>query len=211
MSLPIPFDEHIPKLYLKDGKRTALGNKADSHLEAWQKDVLDIETFKDASRCPSGFLEELGYLLSAGIVLGDDERRKREKILEAIEGHKNRGLWIADAKPRIDGIAGGDSQIIKSVGVDDWILVGDGTTPVTHYWATLGVDGIDDDLGLFLIGAMTEVGVAGNIYIDVDNDSLTQAEIDQIVFELTDIVPAYFRVYLGYIDGTGAWVDYTSM
>ncbi len=35
-------------------------------------------------------------------------------------------------------------------GADDWILVGDGTTPDAYCWATLGTDGLYDNLGLLL-------------------------------------------------------------
>ena len=37
-------------------------------------------------------------------------------------------------------------------GADDWILVGDGTTPDAYCWATLGTDGLYDNLGLLLSG-----------------------------------------------------------
>jgi hypothetical protein len=82
-----------------------------------------------------------------------------------------------------------------------------------YYWGTMGVDGIDDLLGLAIIGDGTEVEIVGNIYIDchygIFVSTLTAAQIIQIVDDMAiDIVPAYMRVYLGYIDATGAFINY---
>lgn len=52
-------------------------------------------------------------------------------------------------------------------------------------------------------------GSAGQIYIDVDNDSLTQDQIDKIVQSLTDVVPSYYEVYIGHT--AGGWTQYAVM
>ena len=210
--LPIPFIDFIPKIYKDNAKdsTTAMTDKVDTHLNEWLTDIIELAFLKDPFKIPSLYLEQLGNFLNAGLLTQDTEAQKRNKIATAIQAHKRRGTFAFDAKPKIDAIALNDSQIFRSADADDWILVGDGLTPATHYWAALGVDGIDDSLGISLIGEGTEVEIAGNIYIDVDNDSLTQDEVDQIVLELSeDIVPAYYIVNIGYLDGTGAFVIYS--
>ena len=84
-------------------------------------------------------------------------------------------------------------------------------TPTAYYWAALGADGIDDDLGISLIGSGLEIEVAGNIYIDVDNAVLTAGEQEQIRVAMLDIVPAYMKVHFGYLDGTGTFIEYFLM
>jgi len=208
--LPRPFINFIPKFFKHDEKLIAFANKIDELMDSFESDTLGLNTFIDPFRCPVIVLDELGYLLNAGLKNSDTERQKRIKIATAVQGHKKRGSFQYDAKPKIDNIAGGDSQIFRSTVSGDWILGGDGyTIPSDSYWGTMAGDASDDDLGLLLIGDGTELEVAGNIYIDVDNNSLTATEIQQIVDELSkDIVPAYFRVFLGYINGSGIFVVY---
>ena len=140
------------------------------------------------------------------------ERQRRQAITNAVRDQKNRGLWEANIKIIIDTIAGGDAQIIESGETADWILGGDGgTIPPDSYYATLGIDGIDDRLGIDLLGEGNEIEIIGNIYIDVDNSALTQEQIDEMVAEITnDIIPAYFIVNLGYISA-GTFVSYTTI
>lgn len=107
------------------------------------------------------------------------------------------------------------ARIFRSYDQDDWILVGDGLTPAAFYWAALGADGVDDMLGIALIGKGDEIEVAGNIYIDCHKgvlvSTLTAAQIAQIVTELeSDVAPAYMRIILGYINATGAFIEYAN-
>ena len=204
--LPLPFENHIPYLLREnmDDKGQAFVDKVDSLIEEISQEVLEMYWFKVPYRAPADFLNELGAYINANITPTDSERTKRSKIENAVKGHKLRGTWEDDAKLRIDAITSLDAVIIQSVGSDDWILVGDGLTPSTHYWATMGADGIDLDLGLSLIGAGDEIEVAGNIYINlhdgVTTPVLTQAQVDAVVFEIDeDVVPAYYRVHLGYM------------
>ena len=99
-------------------------------------------------------------------------------------------------------------------GEDDWILVGDGLTPAAFYWAALGVDNIDLDLGIALIGEGTEVEVAGNIFINAHDGitvaTLTADQVTQIVQELQDdVVPAYYIVNIGYVNTSGQFIIYS--
>ena len=77
--------------------------------------------------------------------------------------------------------------------------------------AAMGADGIDDELGISLIGSGLEVQVAGNIYIDVDNNSLTADEQESIRLDLLDIVPAYMYVHIGYENVSGQFIEYFVM
>lgn len=210
--LPTPFDNYAPSFFERDAKLNAFCDKHDEILTSLKNETLGLNDIIDPVKCPAVILPYLGQFLNAGLFDQDSDKQKRIKIATAIQSHKKRGSFNFDAKPKIDAIAGGDSAIVKSFSGDDWILVGDGETPTAYYWSTMGYDGIDTDYGLSLIGEGDEVEIAGNIYIDVDNNSLTADEIDQIVLELeTDIAPAYFQVFIGYIDVGGNFVVYAKI
>lgn len=208
--LPRPFEKFIPKFFKRDEKLTAFADKMDELLESFKSDTLGLNDIINPFKIPSILIEELGYYLNAGLKQTDTDRQKRIKVATAVQGHKRRSTFKFDAKPKIDAIAGGDSQVIKSTDSDDWIMGGDGVTiPTAFYWASMGSDGIDSDLGISLIGEGTEIEIAGNIYINVDNSSLTVNEIQQIVDELEDdIAPAYYRIFIGYLDLSGAFIVY---
>jgi len=162
-------------------------------------------------RIPAAFLDNLGYYLNAGIQPQDSDTEKRQKIVRAVQSHKRRGSFNLDAKPKIDLICGGNSVIIRSFDKDDWILVGDGLTPTAYYWTAMGADGIDDDLGISLIGDGMEIEVAGNIYIDVDNNSLSVADQARLELEMQDIVSAYMYIHFGYVNLSGHFIEYFVM
>lgn len=216
--LPLPFEEFIPKQLSEDidDKGQAFIDKVDSLIREMSDEILEMYWFKLAERCPSDFLEELGFWLNAGLFQTDSELTKRRKIKEAVVGHKRRGSWNNDAKPKVDSITGYDAAIFRSVDSDDSIEMGQlSTEDDTLYWSTeSGKDGSDDDLGTWEVGDFTEYVVAGNISIDchegVHTAVLTSAQIEQIVVELEfDIVPGYMDIYLGYIDTTGAFIVYS--
>ena len=214
--LPIPFKDYIPKIFGDDSRATSLGVKIDTHLEAWKKDILDIQRLVRSDECPSWCLDELGFYLNAGLKNLDTELQKRQKILYAIYGHIVRGRWTADAKIRIDRITGYDSELTHIHDTDEWIMFGGAeiSPEVDYYWGSLGTDGADDSLGLWLMTTGYELPIAGNVIIDahqgVSTPVLTAGQIAQIVDEITsDIVPAYYRVYIGYYNGASEFVEYT--
>jgi len=209
--LPSDIDDFIPKFYKRDAKLNAFTAKFNSIITDLKTDTLGLQTLIDPMRIPANLIIELGYLLNAGIQDQDTETERRTKVIEAVAAHKRRGSFNDDAKPKIDNICGGDSQIIRSFDKDDWILVGDGLTPTAYYWAALGVDGIDDDLGISLIGEGTEIEVWGNIYIDVDNSTLSAANQAKLELEMEDIVPAYMYVHFGYVNISGQFIEYFVM
>lgn len=173
--------------------------------------MLTLNSLNDPVKCKDEALTELGYQLSAGILNSDSEILKRIKIAKAIASHKLRSTFAYDVKIKIDLIALGDSVIYRAIDEDDWILCTDGTGPSVYYWSAMGCDGIDDDLGISLIGSGLEVEVAGNIYIDVDNAALSAADQARIALDIADSVPAYFKVHIGYENVGGQFIEYFCM
>jgi hypothetical protein len=211
-NLPIPFRNYMPAFLAEnlDEAGQALADKIDNHIDEWFNDIIGLSYFFDPFRSPTFFLDELNYYLNAGFFSYDTEEQKRVKIATAIQTHKRRGSWENDAKIKIDLIAGGDSVILRAEDNGDWILLGCCPDEPEFYWATLGYDGIDLKYGLDLFGDFDELGIPGNIYIDVDNDSLTPDEVNKIVAELeADIAPAYMRIFLGYVNISGQFILYT--
>lgn len=51
--------------------------------------------------------------------------------------------------------------------------------------------------------------IKGVILVNVDSSSLSESEVETIKDELIDIAPAYFKVYLGYLDGS-TFVPYSN-
>lgn len=209
--LPESTDQYIYRFYKRDAKLLAFTSKLDSIIADLASDTLGLNDLIDPMKIPADLISELGTLLNAGIQAQDSETDRRIKVLDAVPSHKRRGSFNLDAKPKIDLICGGNSQIIRSFDLDDWILVGDGLTPSAYYWAAMGVDGIDDDLGISLIGEGTEIEVAGNIYIDVDNSTLSAADQARLELEMEDIVPAYMYVHFGYLNVSGQFIEYFLM
>lgn len=223
--LPIPFVNYIPSFFNRDAKLIALSDKIDSNLEEWKSDILELNTIIDPAKIDSQLLNDMGDYLSAGILARDSDRTKREKISNAIQSHKFRGTWAFDIKPTIDAIVGGDAILYTGLeDSSDGILLGQEATDPDMYWGTIGIDGIDGDLGFDIIGDFTEIEIAGIFEIDVGSsdtttytkvtsDGFTKVTSDaktkvsftlnvpDLILALEDKIPIYFRVYLGYIQG----------
>lgn len=204
-------DKYVPLFFDREEKLQAFINEWNKITAGIKDDVITLNDIFFIEKVPAVMLEPIGVYFNAGLNANDTDRQKRQKIVNAIAGHKLRSSFNLDVKFKIDIVAGGDSKIIRSFDKDDWILVGDGLTPPAFYWAALGTDGIDDQLGISLIGAGDEIELAGTIYIDTDNDSLTNAELDQIELNLNDTMPAYYRVFLGYINISGQFIIYREL
>lgn len=209
--LPETVKDYFPDIYVEkdEDSMNALVSVMDQLISDIEEDIREIGYSRDPVRANALVLDELGYWLSANINDFNSEMVKRKKIQDAIRTHKLRSTWETDAKLKIDNYVGGDSKIIISVGTDDWILVGDGSTPTDYYWAAMGADGIDDGLGISLIGDGTEIEIKGNIYIDVDDSTLTADQVEELKQELDDTIPAYYRIFLGYISA-GQFITYAN-
>jgi len=202
--IPNDIRDVFPEIYKDkdEDSLNALTDKMNEIILSIKTDIRNMANLKCPARCPSWLLDELGYWVSANIQNFNTETVKRKKIEDAIRTHKLRSTWEEDVKLKIDNYVGGDSSIITSVGTDDWILCGDGMTPSSYYWSAFGADGVDLELGISLIGAGTEIEVKGNIYIDIDSSVLTSDQVEELKIELADSIPAYYRVFLGYLTGT---------
>ena len=204
--LPVPFKTFIPKIYWQDEKSDTLATEAEEHIEEWEQDVCQLEWLRQPERCPTGLLDELGYWLAAGINVQDTETEKRIKIATAVAAHKARGSFNFDAKPKVDAIAGGDSVIWSDVSEAWWVLT-DGTSVLD--WSAFGFDSSEGFDGIILAGTGDEVIFPGNIRIDVDNATLTSAQVASLVLTLQDVAPAYMRVILGYVSA-GVFIEYAN-
>lgn len=208
--LPIPFSKFTPKIYQEDDMLSALGDKADEHIQEWLDDTQHLEWLLDPVRCPSEFLDELGYYVAAGINKSDSDSAKRKKIHTAVQSHKNRGSWENDVKIRIDAYVGGDSSIVNQYENDNWVMLGSEEVDTTNYWAVMGGDGSTDNYGIRLLGTGREDVLRGVVCIDVDSSTLTESEVEGLKEELEDdAVPAYFIVILGYLIA-GVFVAYSN-
>lgn len=262
--MPYPFSEYIPKL-LKDKLSSSAGgtafvNKMDEYMLAWQAETINVAFLKTVDRCPTNFLDEMNAYLEADFKPFDSERVKRQKIYNAVQGHKLRSLWDDDVKIRIDNITGESASLYELPGSDDYIFTGDGVVSVGTKYSTFGGDGINTDLGCLMTGGI-EPNIAGIVYIDLgyseseildfeDDDSIIPGDgtsgilyyssigadgidddlgtyipsdgddiytdafddvIAQLLIELENIVPAYYRVFLGFVDDDSKFIVITEV
>lgn len=195
------FDKYIPLFYNRDSKLQSFVDVHNSLINSVLTEIIDLSYLRDPARIPQAILKEVGNLLSAGILPSDSERTKRQKIYNAIQTHKYRGTWANDVKITIDSIVGGDSKLFGGFDNSDFILMAGESIDPDYYWATLGVDGIDLDLGIDLVSGESETVITGVFEIDVDSNSLTSEEVENLKFALIDKIPVYFIVFLGYDNG----------
>lgn len=228
------FIEYIPKFFTHDEKLQALVDKIDSLTQDVRKEIIDLETFIDPVRMPSFILNDMGDYLNAGLLPTDSDRTKRQKITNAVQSHKFRGTWKFDVKPTIDAIIGEDSKLSGSSGdSSDFIVLGQEANDPDFYWGTVGLDGVDDNLGVDVVGEGNEIVLAGIFVIDiglrqsnfvrkvtsdgkfkitsdgkfkVSFTNYTEEEIENLKLALEDSIPDYFRVFLGYTDTSGNFI-----
>lgn len=207
--LALPFEKYIPKVLQEniDDFGQALVDYMNTLLEDVKEETIGLKYFYTIELVSENFLKTIGTQLTADILDDDTDRQKRVKILYGMKNRKFRSTWQDDAKIRIDNITGLDSVLLTSPGLDDFIICGDGLCPSAYYWGAVGVDGIDDDLGISIVGEGDEIEVLGNIYIDVGG-LISAAIITQVIENIKTIVPAYFRIILGYISA-GKFVELT--
>ena len=211
--LPRPFLKYMPKIFRADAKAVALASKIDAHLGVWEKNLTDIPRLLRSDECPDAVVDELGYLLSAGLNPDDSITTKRKKVANAVANHKLRSTWPV-TKIIIDAITG-YSAVILSGAINDsgWVLVGNELTNFGNV-ALLGCDGINDELGIDLNGYLDDPTEPGNVRINlhdgVTTPVITSEVLQQIINNIsTQICPAYFRVFLGYVDGAGEFIVYS--
>jgi hypothetical protein len=198
--LPLPFEDYIPQILREnmDAYGQALCDYINNIMPIVKKETVDLRYFYTIELIPAKFLDVIGKQLTADIRKEDTEKQKRIKILYAMPNRAKRSLWELDIKPTIDSITGlSASLVLPSTVYDDAIICGDGTEPLASYWFALGCDGVDDELGVILVGAGDEIQVSGNVYIDVGG-YVTPAIVSQIIANISTRVPAYYRIILVY-------------
>jgi len=217
MLLPYPFENYASKLHRDnpDAAYLALVAKMNSIMLSWYNELMELYFAKMPERVSSDLLNELGYFLGAGFLPYDSEVTKRLKIKNAIATHKKRGLWTQNVKIKIDTITGYSSAIIYVPSTtEDWIE-DDGIVSAGTYWNSEGVGFDSAYLGINEIGGYTDPEMRGNIYINchvgINTPVLTSSQIAQIVDAIAeDDCPAYFAVYLSYINSSGQTIVYAN-
>lgn len=212
--LPIPFINYIPDQYDKtDPRCILLASLVDAFLTDVKNGVIGVGNMSRYDKANALFLQALNDWFYAKIKSSDSDYAKRAKIGTAISRNRQNGVFNGDVKIIIDAITGLSSSIYRQSEYADWIIMGGmPEEDAAGYDATLGVDGIDDMLGIDLVTDGTEPVIAGNIYIDLGGDAVTPpaATLDLVVNELIwNGLPAYFILYLGYFDAVaGKFVVY---
>lgn len=214
--LPIPFIDFIPKLmreHISDSGQ-AFTDEMDSIMTDLKNDILNLQRNRRIAQIPNLFLDELGFLLEAGLTNSDSAQTKREKLKDAVPAHKRRGRFDADVKPKIDAITGLSSDIISSIDSGDWIWLGNtGDDILDKKWGVWGgtTGGCMNDFGLDWIGSGNDLEIAGNILIDLGGDAgnPTAETIAKVVEEMEiDIAPAYMQIFLGFLDVDDNFITY---
>jgi len=210
---PKPVIDFIPKIFRNDKLAIKLADKLESIICELEADIRQKENHNRADEIIAGLLDEIGFILSAGLKNQDTELAKRRKIRDAVPGHKNRSTFDKGLKPLLDTLTGFDSVILDFKFNGQWVVTGDGNTPTSAFWSVVGGDGVNDDFGIFIGGGLLDQGVAGIIFINLHDGittaQFTESEILAIVDEVEgEQDTAFFVIILGYIDGAGEFVTY---
>lgn len=211
--LPIPFANWIPRAFRDgdDATRDAFCAKMDGVMTGLSDDTKTLLTLSDPARAPTVCIEPLAEMLAANILPSDSISQKREKVSIAVEGHKTRGTFLA-LKPIIDVFVGGDSYLWAGWDTSAVSYIRGGLPEEPgNYWASIGCDGVDNLLGMLIIGTGTEFEEPGNIYVDVGSSTLTSEQVATLVVLVEkDNACAYVILHLGYASGSG-FVEYVTI
>ena len=189
----------------------ALANKVDYWLENVAAEVEGMLAIHRPEQASAAVLQELAYMVGANVVLGDSEDVVRKKIFAAIDQQKHKGLWVEDAKPKIDLITGLSSSLFS--GTNDWWPVRIGNGPGMSYqnkWSVRGAGDITAYMGIIRTGDGDEAIIPGNVYIDLGGTAVSPpaSAIAAVVAMLSpDVVPVYYKIQLGYVVA-GAFTTY---
>jgi len=210
--LPIPSaTKLIPTWYQQgmDPARDAMTAKLDAHLAEWTQELVELSHVHRPDRCASALLGELAYMLGVTLLASDSDQAQRLKIANAETTRANLGLWATCIAPLVNAVTG-TSCVVWAPVAWDWEVSVEGSEAVlaTAYWATSG-EGDDPNItGEIVAEADVEPINPGNVYIDTQTGgSLGAASVAAIVLAIGYLVPAYFRVYVGYTT-SGAFTTY---
>lgn len=191
--LPVPFMDFVPESMREEISKGSsedgqvFCNYMDTLISELQELVKTIGYIQTPERCPEQFLEELGYLLSAGILVADTSTEKRLKIANAISSRNKKGSFQNFIKGVIDNLTGFSSEL---------------------YPGNL----LTDELGNFLVdenGDYLSDKENGYIMIDIGDAGASApsviAEVEAVLRLYVTL--AYFYVDVGYISA-GSFVRY---
>lgn len=210
--LPIPFLNYIPKLFKKSQGAITLANKVDQILNSIKSDVLGMKRSIRPDEARLDIVKELGTLLRAGIQSKDSESVIRSKVANAISLHKKRGQFVSDIKPIIDAITGYSCAIYVPSTSAERVFVGD-TPQEVSYWASMGANNLDTNLGQDILSSGDSEYDKGNFYINLHPGTTTPVLSLTVLLDIIDTLTsyiklAYVRLFLGYVDSSGNFVHY---
>lgn len=213
--LPIPVKNFLPDIMAEDGDdalMTAFCAKVDKIVGELSDDTKQLSYFRDPMKIPEQFLDAAGVSLAAGILAQDNEATKRKKLARAVANYSMLALW-EPCKVIIDAVTGTSASLYSSWATTGaYLMRGGESTEDDNYAASMGCDGIDDLLGIYMIGAGDEFEEPGHVLIDTGNDSLTAEQIASIVAQIQrDYCPAYFLVTIGYTDIDDVFYEYITI
>ena len=215
--LPVPFLDNIPKVLreeIADGNANdgqALCDYMDTFIDECDDLVTEFGFIQTPERCPSQFLNELGYMINANIVSTDTDTQKRQKIQYAIANRQTKGSFTGFLKALIDAITGYSSsmwtdltenwwvEMDPSDGVWSTISAGKVTTP--YDWGIEGSPGGSHN-GLWELATGLEVFAPGNLYINLGDGGVLGSTI---INEVIALLQSY--AYIAYMIINIGWVS----
>jgi hypothetical protein len=196
---PTPALPYLLKEFQPNAEAVSLAGALDRAFAGMYSDALGLRDRYTPESCPTQLLDELYASIGGTPKVTDTDAQKRAKITTAIEQQKYNGTWVFSAKLAIDAITGASSVIWGSPQSDWPVQIGDASAYNNGFhWMIQGGSGLIGDESIIMIGAGTESIIAGNVYIDVGISTLTANQVALVVAALQDIVPAYFRIFLGW-------------
>lgn len=208
--LPTPSATYVvPSAFKTNPALVALCAKIDKYIALWEADCQAFLYANSPSRIPALFLNELGWLLQAGIFASDSDQEQRIKITTAQSAHQTKGNWVNDVEPKIFGVTGIVPSVFSSLNFDWWVRSGGNPYPSTSYWSVRGGGAADPKAtGMIRAGTGNDAIIGTIVQIDLGTSALTAGQIAAIVLDISGSVPAYFRVFLGYQSPPGSFVAY---
>ena len=197
------WNDYLSADFLEDDtvrtKRQKIASAVRRHKSrgTWKFDIkpkIDAITGKDSILVESTAIFEE----DDSVIVADNDSENSSFFTIGTDGAGEYGAYIPDLNSTVELVPGVKaidlgykSDEIFDFQDDDSIITSDNSTE-NLYYSSIGVDGIDDELGTFIPD--------GNI-----SDSFMDL-LDKLNEELLESVPAYIVVYLGYTDVNGNYI-----
>jgi len=198
--IPVPSIDYVPSEMASGAG--PLCETLDAQFEGWLGEAFGISDMRDPATVPAACLPAAGDMLAAGFNAGDPERVRRAKLASAAGANKTRGLWLSSVKPVVEARSGAEASLISGIGNDDFILAGTADEG-TSTWSVMGGGIPGETFGIRIASGMSETtsaeAVAGTLLIDCGSQSLSAAEVNLMVMDLEDMIPSYYKAYVGYV------------